>query len=458
MSIHVNDIQLNPVKSTILLSIPIIILLFLNSLYTVIDIFWIGGLGSAAVICMGYIANFIYTLDKVGDGIGRAVNVLISNAFGAKELEKTNLYAQHGLLIILLFSFILPIITIPLIEPVCIMTNIAEYNDLIYAYTAPCLGFIIIIMMNNYFSAILGSEGDTKRATIIITVGNIINIILDPILIFYLKLGMIGAALATIIGGAISLILFDSLFTIRKETLVKINLRGMKFQSKILKEIILLAIPIILNGVILSLIGMLITYSLQLYATPIAVFTYIIMINIQTTVFTPVQGISKGLGIVTGHLAGAKRFIELRKTIKKILLIGLAISIVIALALAIFHTQIISIFSTEYLVLTELRNTLIFIIICIITFPIIMGCSYIFLGLEKSVYTLIFIIFNLVSLLALILIITYILGSSSISIFLSVALSNITEAGVMLLVLRKLLNTRIATYESESSSDNIKTA
>ena len=338
------------------------------------------------------------------------------------------------------------------------MTNIAEYNDLIYAYTAPCLGFIIIIMMNNYFSAILGSEGDTKRATIIITVGNIINIILDPILIFYLKLGMIGAALVTIIGGAISLILFYYLYTIRKDTLVKINLRGMKFQSKILKEIILLAIPIILNGVILSLIGMLITYSLQLYATPIAVFTYIIMINIQTTVFTPVQGISKGLGIVTGHLAGAKRFIELRKTIKKILLIGLAISIVIALALAIFHTQIISIFSTEYLVLTELRNTLIFIIICIITFPIIMGCSYIFLGLEKSVYTLIFIIFNLVSLLALILIITYILGSSSISIFLSVALSNITEAGVMLLVLRKLLNTRIATYESESSSDNIKTA
>ena len=89
MSIHVQEIQLNPVKSTIMLSIPIIILLFLNSLYALIDLFWIGGLGTTAVICMGYIANVIYTINKVGDGIGRAANVLISNAFGAKEIEMT---------------------------------------------------------------------------------------------------------------------------------------------------------------------------------------------------------------------------------------------------------------------------------------------------------------------------------------------------------------------------------
>ena len=65
MSQHVKDIQLNPVKSTIIISIPIIVLLFLDALYCVIDLYWIDGLGTSAVICMGYITNFIYTLTSL---------------------------------------------------------------------------------------------------------------------------------------------------------------------------------------------------------------------------------------------------------------------------------------------------------------------------------------------------------------------------------------------------------
>lgn len=129
MSQHVKDIQTNPVKSTIILAIPIIVLLFLNTLYGVIDIFWIDGIGESAVICMGYIANFAYTLHKVGDGIGRAVNALISNAFGAEDIEKTEKYAEQGLILIVAISVIIPIIGIPLIRPICVMANLVEYTD-----------------------------------------------------------------------------------------------------------------------------------------------------------------------------------------------------------------------------------------------------------------------------------------------------------------------------------------
>jgi Na+-driven multidrug efflux pump len=213
-----------------------------------------------------------------------------------------------------------------------------------------------------------------------------------------------------------------------------------------------LAIPIILDGVILSFLGIVITYCLNIYATPIAVFAYIIMLNIQTTVFTPVQGISKGLCIVTGHLAGAKRFIDLRKTIRKIFALGLILAGLIALLLVIFHNPIIALFSSEYIVVSEVRNMLMFVVICIITFPIIMGCSFVFLGLEKSLYTLIFIIFNLITLMTFIAVFTHVLGMSSFGIFSAIALSNLIEAIAMLLVLRKMLNTRISTYESVSGA------
>ena len=204
MSEHVRDIQLNPVKSTIMLALPIIALLILNSFYTIIDIYWIDGIGTSAIICMGYISNFIYVMNNIGDGIGRSSNVLISNALGANEIEKTSSYAEHALFLIIAVSIIIPIISIPLIKPICMMANIAEYSDMIFLYIAPCMGLIIIIMINNFFSAILGSEGDTKRATIIIIAGNFLNIILDPILIYELNLGMMGAAIATILGSLFS--------------------------------------------------------------------------------------------------------------------------------------------------------------------------------------------------------------------------------------------------------------
>lgn len=93
MGDNIENIQLNPFKSAIMLGIPIIILLFLDTTYSIIDLYWIKGLGQSAIICMGYISNVIYAINKTGDGIGRAVNVLISNSFGAQKREETHHYA-----------------------------------------------------------------------------------------------------------------------------------------------------------------------------------------------------------------------------------------------------------------------------------------------------------------------------------------------------------------------------
>lgn len=397
---------------------------------------------------MGYIANFVYIINKLGDGIGRSVNVLISNSFGAQEIEKTEKYAENGLIMILILSILIPIVSIPFIKPICAMADIANYSDLIYAYLVPSLCFIILIMMNNYFSCVMGSEGDTKRPTIIITAGNILNIILDPILIFHFNMGMIGAAFATIIGWGFSCILFIYLYSIRKDTLVKFQLKKYRADVKIIKEIIVLAIPIILDGIILSILGIIITYALELYASPVAVFTYIIILNIQMTAFTPVQGITKGLGIVTGHLAGAKRYVELKKTIRKIFIITLCLAGLIALVIVIFRNPIILMFSNEYLVLKEVRNMMMFVVICIVTYPLVMGCSYVFLGLEKSVYTLIFLIFNLIILVLFIIIFNHFMALGSFGIFSAVTLSNISEAFIMILVLKRMINVRIRESEN----------
>ncbi len=168
------------------------------------------------------------------------------------------------------------------------------------------------------------------------------------------------------------------------------------------------------------------------------------------TAFTPVQGITKGLGIVTGHLSGAKRYVELKKTIRKIFIITLCLAGLIALVIVIFRNPIILMFSKEYLVLEEVRNMMMFVVICIVTYPLVMGCSYVFLGLEKSVYTLIFLIFNLTIIVLFIIIFNHFMALGSFGIFSAVTLSNIIEAFIMILVLKRMINVRIR--ESETIS------
>ena len=444
---NIKRIQENPVKSTIALSIPIIVLLFLDTFYAVADLYWIGSIGTSAIVCMGYISNAVYVLSKMGDGIGRAVNVLISNAFGARRRGKTKIYAQHGMILIFAVSIIIPLIGIPIIKGICFAVNLDSYADLIFAYLAPILGFIILSMMNNYFSSILGSEGDTKRATIIIIAGNLINLVMDPILIFHFGMGMLGAGFATIIGCGFAFSLFIYLFYIRKDTLVKVDFKGFEFDWTIIWQIVKLALPIIFDGLLLSIVGVIINYALHVYATPVAAFAYVVLLRIQTTVFTPVQGLSKSLCIVTGHLAGAKRFSLLRDTVRRILLIALAIGIVTAVVMSLCHIEILSFFSSDQIIYEEVRNIMMFLLIILVVHPILVTCNYVYVGLEKSVYSLYFLIFNVVLFVAILAAFDYAFGLTDFAIFMALITVNVIESALMLVVMRIMLANRIAENE-----------
>lgn len=444
---NIKRIQENPVKSTIALSIPIIVLLFLDTFYAVADLYWIGSIGTSAIVCMGYISNAVYVLSKMGDGIGRAVNVLISNAFGARRRGKTKIYAQHGMILIFAVSIIIPLIGIPIIKGICFAVNLDSYADLIFAYLAPILGFIILSMMNNYFSSILGSEGDTKRATIIIIAGNLINLVMDPILIFHFGMGMLGAGFATIIGCGFAFSLFIYLFCIRKDTLVKVDFKGFEFDWTIIWQIVKLALPIIFDGLLLSIVGVIINYALHVYATPVAAFAYVVLLRIQTTVFTPVQGLSKSLCIVTGHLAGAKRFSLLRDTVRRILLISLAIGTVTAVVMSLCHIEILSFFSSDQVIYEEVRNIMMFLLIILVVHPILVTCNYVYVGLEKSVYSLYFLIFNVVLFVAILAAFDYAFGLTDFGIFMALIIVNVIESALMLVVMRIMLANRIAENE-----------
>lgn len=131
-------IQSNPVKSTISLGIPIIILLILETVYSITDTYWISGIGFSALVGLGYIANVIYASNKIGDGIGRSVNVLISNELGAKHYDRANNIAVHGIILILIIGIITPPLSVPFIELICEMV-VLLYIPALYRSISFCL-------------------------------------------------------------------------------------------------------------------------------------------------------------------------------------------------------------------------------------------------------------------------------------------------------------------------------
>ena len=117
MADRLKEIQERPFKSVIYISIPLILILFLNTLYGIVDVYWIGFLGQSAIIAVGYIANVSYAFNKIGDGIARSSSVLITNSFGSKDYSRANNIALHGILMIMVVSVIMSVGGILLIKP-----------------------------------------------------------------------------------------------------------------------------------------------------------------------------------------------------------------------------------------------------------------------------------------------------------------------------------------------------
>lgn len=449
---HIQDIQNNPLKAVFLLSIPIIAIFFLDTLYSVVDAYWISGLGESAIIAVGYVLNIWYALQKLGDGIGRSCNILVSTSFGAKDYERANDIAFHGLVIILILSVIFPLIFILTINQICVLSHLEQYSLLMANYFSIPSVFIVFVMLTNFFSSLLGSEGDTKRAAYVVMVGNLINIILDPVLIYRFNFGILGAGIATTIGCLVSFLLFYYLFYVRGDVVIKLNRRHFSCDMQIFKEIIVLAIPLVLNGFILMLLGLLINYSLYLFSTPTIAFGFVVLLRIQTLAFTPIQGVSQGVCIVTAHLMGAKRFKMLVITLKKSMVIILCFSFVFGMIYLFSYHYIISFFTTSTDVGRAVANMVMFSVLSFFFQPPIRILSYAFAGLRKSNYSFLCLVLNVALFVVFMLIGTMIFKSHEVGVFVAISLADIVEVIFLVFLFQRVFGKIIRDDEASLPS------
>ena len=387
----------DPKKAIRKLSLPMILSMFLITLYNLADSIWVAGLGPDALAAIGFIAPMYMILVGLGNGIGAGANSLIARYIGAENYKEANNAGLHGIFLSIVVSVLFTVIILFTITP--ILELMGAGNSIKYAedYAYVVFGFLFVFVFSSVLSAIFRSEGDMRRATIAIAITSVINIIIDPIFIYYFNLGIAGAAWATVLSGAISVIVMCYWIWGKKDLFLDLNPKNFKYETKILIDTFQVAIPSTLENVIFSAFTILINSMLVIAAGTTAVAVYTAAIRITQVAILPLIGIGTAVITVAGVSYGARNPENLKIGHSYSIKLGLAISIILGAIMVIFSNQMATIFSytsASASLSTEIATALSVLSFFVIAVPHGMMSSMVFQGVGKGTNSLIITLFR----------------------------------------------------------------
>lgn len=317
-------------KLIVSMSLPAMFSMLVQSLYNIVDSAFVAQLGEGALTAVSLAFPIQMLIISVAVGTGIGINSLVSRRLGEKNQEEANSAATHGILLGLFSGIVVAILGLLFTRFFfeC-FTNDKTMIDMGYSY-------IIIITTLSFGSFVQINIEKTLQATgnmiypmIFQLVGAMTNIILDPIMIFGLfgfpKLGVSGAAIATVIGQIFAMLL--SLYVVFKKSHdVHITFKGFKLNFKTIKNIYAVGFPSMVmqsigSVLIVGLNSILITFS------DAAVSVLGIYYKLQSFIFMPVFGLTQGVMPIMGYNYGAKNKHRLLSALK----IGSVIAILIML-------------------------------------------------------------------------------------------------------------------------------
>lgn len=328
-SMSENFMKEKPVLPLILsMALPMVLSMMVNSLYNIVDSFFVAQISEDAMTALSLVYPVQNIINAVGIGFGIGINAVIALHLGAGNKEKANLAATQGLALGVIHTIILTVVSI-LIMPSFLgfFTDSDAVADLGIRYSTIVFSFTFFVVIGVAFEKIFQAVGRMRVTMTSMLCGCILNIILDPVLIFGLgpfpAMGIEGAALATGLGQACSLFIYLAVYFISPIN-VHIGRKYLRADKEMTVRLYSVGIPATLNlalpSVLISALnGILASFS-QVYILVLGIYY-----KLQTFLYLPANGFVQAMRPLVGYNYGAGEY----KRVKKIYDIVLCMSGVI---------------------------------------------------------------------------------------------------------------------------------
>lgn len=341
----------NPYKSMWTMAMPIIAGMMVQTLFNVVDIMFIGWLGADEVTAVAFVSPLFFIIIGLGVGIGTGTTATIAQYIGQKDKENAEKTASQTILIGFLSTIFLTVLGVIYGEGLLsILGAEGEILSIAYSYLRILTFGLGLVIFSMFFRAILAGEGETKIPMIIGLIGTVLNLILDPILIFAFDYGVRGAAFATIISQIAMVASYLFIIFVKKSTYISFNIRNLSLDNYIISKIFQIGIPSSLSMLIISFGQVVMNKILVNYSTE-AVAAYQIVSRLDMLLFMPILGIAISLTTIVGMFYGAKEYKKLLSVVYYGINRAVIITTISVILFFMLAKNILPIFSSNLMVI-----------------------------------------------------------------------------------------------------------
>ena len=370
------------------LAIPCVLAQAVNILYNIVDRVYLGHLedtGDLALTGVGLCMPVIILIMAFAVLAGSGGAPLASIAMGKGDTERAGRILGNSLSMLIILAVILTAVFLIIAEPMLMLFGASE-NTIDYAldYTRIYVCGSIFVMLTLGLTPFMNAQGFSKAAMLTTVTGAVINIVLDPILIFALDMEVMGAALATIFSQAVSAVIVIVFLTKGKKTILRINLQNMRLDPKVFGPVLGLGVSAFIMISTESILSLTFNASLSAYGGDVAVAAMTIILSCGQLVLMPLQGLTQGCQPIISFNFGAGNPERVKKCFRILLSLAAGYALLFCAVCVIFPKPVVSIFSNDAQLVEFTAWALRIYMAGMFAFGFQIACQHTFLALGQS--------------------------------------------------------------------------